>query len=53
MQAVEDALREWPADEVLVVTPPDEKATWLEEGAGEEARRRFGVPVVELTLNGG
>ena len=53
VQAIEDALREWPADEVLVVTPPDEEATWLEQGAGEEAQSRFGVPVVQLRLGRG
>jgi hypothetical protein len=53
VQAIEDALREWPADEVLVVTPPDDEATWLEQGAGEEAQSRFGVPVVQLRLGRG
>lgn len=48
LQAIEDALRTFPADEVIVVTPPDESATWLEAGAGEEARRRFALPVTHL-----
>ena len=45
VKAIEDALREWPADEVVVVTPPGEHANWLERGAGAQADERFGVPV--------
>jgi hypothetical protein len=50
VRAIEDALREWPADEVLLVTPPDEDANWIETGAGAEARERFGVPVTHVTV---
>lgn len=53
VQAIEDALREWPADEVFVVTPPEEQATSLEEDARKEARARLGVPVTHLTLGHG
>jgi hypothetical protein len=48
VEAIEDALREWPADEVLLVTPPDHDANWLETGAGAEARTRIGVPVTHV-----
>jgi hypothetical protein len=48
LQAIEDALRTYPADEVIVVTHPDESATWLETGVGEDAKQRFGVPVTHL-----
>ncbi len=47
--AVEDALRTFPADEIVVVTPPGDDANWLEKDAGQEARTRFGVPVTHLT----
>jgi len=40
--AAEDALREFAADEVVVVTRPDEEATWLEEGDTREIARRLG-----------
>ena len=33
--AAEDALRDFAPDEVVVVTRPDEEATWLEEGSSE------------------
>jgi hypothetical protein len=48
LQTIEDALRIFPADEVIIITPPDESASWLESGAGEEAQRRFALPVTHL-----
>jgi len=51
VQAIEDALREFPADEVLVVTRPGDEAGWLEQDAAEEASERFGVPVTHLVLD--
>jgi hypothetical protein len=49
--AAKDALREFPADEVVVVTRPDEDATWLEEGSGKEIERELGgLPVKRITV---
>jgi hypothetical protein len=50
VQAIEDALRTFPADEVLVVMRSDEDASWLEQDSADEARERFGVPVTRLTV---
>lgn len=50
VQAIEDALRSFAADEVIVVTRPDDDASWLEQDSAEEARERFGVPVTRLTV---
>ena len=50
VQAIEDALRTFPADEVVVVTRPGDEAGWLEKGAAGEAQERFGVPVTRLTV---
>ena len=50
VQAIEDALRTFPADEVLVVTRPDDDASWLEQDSAKAARERFGVPVTRLTV---
>jgi GABA permease len=49
--AIEDALREFPADEIVVVTRPEEDASWLESGSGEEAKRRFDIPVTHLVVS--
>ena len=50
VKAIEDALRQFPADEVLVVTRPDNDASWLEEGSGETAQTRFRLPVIRVTV---
>ncbi len=46
--AIEDALREFPADEILVLTAPKDDASWLENGLGKDARERFSVPVTHI-----
>jgi hypothetical protein len=51
VQAIEDALRQFPADEVLVVTRPGEEAGWLEQETAEQASERFDVPVTHLVLD--
>jgi hypothetical protein len=50
VQAIEDALRQFPAEEVIVVTRPGEEASWLEKDSAEEASERFGVPVTHLVV---
>ena len=50
VKAIEDALRTFAADEILVVTQTDEEAGWLEEGAGAEAQKRFNIPVTHVTI---
>lgn len=50
VQAIEDALREFPADEVIVVTRRGSQAGWLEEDAAEAARERFDVPITRLQV---
>jgi sarcosine oxidase gamma subunit len=50
-QDVEDALRTFAPDEIVVVTRAGEDKTWLEDQALQEAVNESGVPVrhVELT----
>lgn len=50
IKAIEDALRTFPAEELIVVTRPDEQAEWLEEGSGDAARNRFALPVTHLVV---
>jgi hypothetical protein len=50
VQAIRDALTTFPADEIVVLTRPDEHVTWLEEGTAEEARERFDLPVRHLVV---
>jgi hypothetical protein len=51
VQAIEDALRTFPADELIIVTRSGEDATWLEEGSPEEAFERFHLPTTHLVLS--
>jgi hypothetical protein len=49
LTAVEDALRTFDADEIVVLTRPDESSTWLEaDAARAELEKRFGLPVTQL-----
>jgi len=50
VKAIEDALRTFPADELIVVTLPDEDAAWLEKGSAEAALNRFSLPVTHLVV---
>ncbi len=49
--AIEDALRTFRADEIVVLTAPDEKAFWLELGLGGDASARFSIPVTHLVTS--
>jgi hypothetical protein len=52
--AAKDALGEFDADEVVVITRPDEEATWLEEGSSEEiARALGGIKVTRVVVSDG
>jgi hypothetical protein len=48
IQAIEDALVDFPADEIVVITRPEDESTWLESGAAQKARTRFAAPVTHL-----
>jgi len=51
VQATKDALGEFSADEVVVITRPDEDATWLEEGSADRIERELGgIPVKRVTV---
>jgi len=50
VKAIEDALREFPADQVLIVTRPDDDASWLEQGSGQTVQARFRLPVSVVTV---
>ena len=52
LQAAEDALADFEADELVVVTRPDDEATWLEEGRAADIERRFpGLEVKRLVVS--
>jgi GABA permease len=48
LQALEDALRTFAADAIIVSTHPVGSSNWLERGVVEAARARFDVPVTHV-----
>jgi hypothetical protein len=51
IQATDDGLREFPADEVVFVT--GDAANWLEEGILDEARKRYDIQVTHIPVGAG
>jgi hypothetical protein len=50
-QAIDDALRDFPADEIVVLTRPGEDTTWLEDETVRAALDDHGIPVRQLELS--
>jgi hypothetical protein len=48
LQALEDALRGFAADAIVISTHPEGRSHWLERGVVEAARSRFDVPVTHV-----
>jgi len=51
IQAIEDALRTFQPDELVVSTHPLGKSHWLERGVVEKARERFALPVTHVVVD--
>jgi hypothetical protein len=51
VQAVEDALRVFGADEIVLSTHPEGRSSWLERGVVEAVRQRFVVPVTHVVVD--
>jgi hypothetical protein len=50
-QAIEDALKVFPADEVVISTHPPKRSRWLESGVVEKARAELPQPVTHVTVD--
>jgi hypothetical protein len=48
IQAADESLREFPADEILFAFDPGASPGWLDDGAVELAESRYGIPVTKL-----
>jgi hypothetical protein len=49
--AIEDALRTFAADEVIVSTHPPERSKWLERGVVERAKNEVPLPVTHVVVD--
>ncbi len=51
LQAIEDALRTFGADEIIISTHPEGRSHWLERGVVTRARERFPVPITHVVVD--
>jgi hypothetical protein len=51
LQAMEDALRTFGADEIVISTHPEGRSNWLERGVVTGARERFDVPITHVVVD--
>jgi hypothetical protein len=51
LQAIEDALRTFGADRVIISTHPEGRSNWLERGVVSGARERFAVPITHVVVD--
>jgi GABA permease len=51
LQAIEDALRSFGADEIIISTHPEGRSQWLERGVVRGARARFDVPITHVVVD--
>jgi hypothetical protein len=51
LQAIEDALRTFGADEIVISTHPEGRSHWLERGVVSGARARFAVPITHVVVD--
>jgi GABA permease len=53
LQAIEDAIRTFAPDELIISTHPPERSHWLERGVVSGARERFALPVTHVVVDVG
>jgi nucleotide-binding universal stress UspA family protein len=51
LQAIEDALRTFAPDELIISTHPEGRSNWLERGVVGGARERFAMPVTHVVVD--
>jgi hypothetical protein len=51
LQAIEDALRTFGADEIVISTHPEGRSHWLERDVVGSARARFSVPITHVVVD--
>ncbi len=51
VRAMEDALFEFEADEIVISTHPPERSNWLEKKTVERAREKFSQPITHIVVD--
>jgi hypothetical protein len=51
LQAIDDALRRFGADEIVISTHPEGRSNWLERGVVSGAKERFDVPIRHVVVD--
>jgi nucleotide-binding universal stress UspA family protein len=51
LQAIEDAVRTFGPDEIIISTHPEGRSHWLERGVVTNARERFAVPITHVVTD--
>lgn len=51
VQAIQDALQTFPADEIIISTHPRGRSNWLEKGVVERARDRVDPPITHVVVD--
>jgi hypothetical protein len=51
VQAIDDALRAFPADGVVIATHPDGRSNWLARDLVGRASARFGLPITHIVVD--
>jgi nucleotide-binding universal stress UspA family protein len=51
LQAMEDALRTFGADMIIISTHPEGRSNWLERGVVSGARERFDLPITHVVVD--
>jgi hypothetical protein len=49
--AIEDALRVFPADEIVISTHPPDRSRWLERGVVDRAREQIDLPITHVVVD--
>src|SRR5215207_8275080 len=49
--SLEDALRDFPADEIVISTHPPERSRWLERGVVARAREEVPLPITHVVVD--
>jgi len=51
VQALEDGVRSFGPDEIIISTHPEGRSHWLESGVVTRARERFDVPITHVVVD--